>query len=133
MGRDGRGLCSSSQLERKGPTTLRQRLTNLLIVACLAAMAACGGGEKTKASGPEVVAKDLSFKPAKISVKLGAEVTWTFEDKGTSHNVTAEDGSFRSDNLAEGAFAHRFEKAGSFSYICTIHPNQMRGTVDVRA
>lgn len=117
---------------------MKQRLTNLLIVAALivaavVAPAACGGDGKAKAGGPEVVAKNLSFKPTKISVKLGAEVTWAFEDKGTSHNVTAEDGSFRSENLAEGTFAHRFEKAGSFSYICTIHPTQMRGTVDVRA
>ncbi len=96
-------------------------------------MAACGGGEKAKAGGPEVTAKDLSFKPAKISVKLGDQVTWTFEDKGTSHNVTAEDGSFRSENLAKGTFVHPFDKPGSFSYICTIHPTQMKGTVDVRA
>jgi len=117
---------------------LKKRLTNLLMVAALiltalVALAACGGDGKAKASGPEVVAKNLSFKPTKISVKLGAEVTWTFEDTGTSHNVTADDGSFRSENLAEGTFAHRFEKAGSFSYICTIHPTQMRGIVDVRA
>jgi len=105
----------------------------MLIVTCLAATAACGGGGERKASGPEVVAKDISFKPARISVKLGAEVTWVFEDKGTTHNVTAEDGSFRSGDLAKGTFAHRFDKPGSFSFVCTIHPDRMRGTVDVRA
>ncbi|HSH60965.1 MAG TPA: cupredoxin domain-containing protein [Acidimicrobiales bacterium] len=113
---------------------MRQRSAIWLAVACLAATAACGGGEKkAKASGPEVVAKDLSFKPAKVSVKLGGEVSWAFEDKGTSHNVTADDGSFRSENLAKGTFVHRFPKPGSFSYTCTIHPDKMKGTVDVRA
>ena len=117
----------------KGRQDVRQRSAILLAVSCLAALAACGGGEKAKGSGPEVMAKDLSFKPAKISVKLGTEVTWAFEDKGTSHNVTADDGSFRSGDLTKGTFGHRFDKPGSFSYICTIHPAQMKGTVDVRA
>ncbi len=115
---------------------MRKRSAKWLVVAsttAMAVMAACGGGEKTKASGPEVVAKDLSFKPARISVKLGAEVTWAFEDKGTSHNVTAQDGSFRSGDLAKATFTHRFAKPGSFSYICTIHPDKMKGDVDVRA
>ncbi len=114
---------------------MRRRSAICLALACMAATAACSGGEeKTKSSGPEVVAKDLSFRPAKVSVKLGGEVSWVFEDKGTSHNVTADDGSFRSDNLPTGGtFAHRFPKPGTFSYTCTIHPDKMKGTVNVRA
>ena len=105
----------------------------MLVVAGLATTAACGASEKAKVIGPEVVAKEISFRPVTISVTVGDEVTWTFEDKGTSHNVTAEDGSFRSPNLATGTFVHRFEKPGPISYVCTIHPNQMKGTVNVRA
>ncbi len=109
---------------------MRQRSTLMLVVACLAVTAACGGGEKAKVTGAEVVVRDVSFRPVTISVKLGSEVTWTFEDKATSHNVTADDGSFRSPNLAKGSFVHRFEKAGSVSYVCTIHPG-MEGTLTV--
>jgi plastocyanin len=137
MGRDGPALGSFGPGRQKGATTLTRRSTKLLIVvivAGLAATAACGGGEeKAKTSGPEVMVKDLSFKPTKISVKLGGEATWVFEDKATSHNVTADDGSFRSQDLAKGTFAHRFEKAGVISYTCTIHPDRMKGTVNVRA
>ncbi len=66
-------------------------------------------------------------------MKLGSEVTWTFEDKGVSHNVTADDGSFRSPDVAKGTFVHRFDKPGTISYTCTIHPDKMKGTVNVRA
>ncbi|MDQ3681385.1 MAG: plastocyanin/azurin family copper-binding protein [Actinomycetota bacterium] len=105
-----------------------------LVAVCVAGMVGCGGGkEKAKTTGPEVVVKDMAFKPTKMSVRVGAEVTWTFGDKKVSHNVTASDGSFHSENLTTGTFVHRFDKPGSVAYTCTIHPAQMRGTVEVRA
>ncbi len=104
----------------------------LLAGVVLMAMVACGGGSDKKVTGPEVVVKDLAFKPSTMSVKAGSEVTWTFEDKNIPHNVTAADGSFRSQNLSKGTFVHRFDRPGSFPYTCTIHPAQMRGTVEVR-
>lgn len=76
--------------------------------------------------------KDLSFKPSTMSVKVGGDVTWTFDDKGIAHNVTANDGSFKSQDLAKGTFVHRFDAPGSVSYVCTIHPAQMKGTIEAR-
>lgn len=105
----------------------------MLAGVVLVAMAACGGGsEKHKATGPEVMVKDLAFRPSRISVEVGGEVTWSFEDKNIAHNVTADGGSFRSQNLSKGTFVHKFDRPGSVSYACTIHPGQMRGAVDVR-
>ena len=104
-----------------------------LSVMCLSTAAGCGGEEKAKPSGPEIVVKDLSFRPAKVSVKAGNDVAWVFEDKETIHNVTAENGSFRSPDQAKGTFVHRFDAPGSVSYVCTIHPDRMKGTIDIRA
>ena len=116
---------------------MKNRPLTVLSLVFVAAMVGCGGGsgggEKAKATGPEVVLKNIRFRPTKMSVKVGGEVTWVFEDKGIPHNVTASDGSFRSENKAEGTFAHRFTTPGSFSYTCTLHPAQMRGSVEVRA
>ncbi len=104
-----------------------------LVAVCVAGMGACSGGkEKAKTTGPEVAVKDIAFKPSTMSVRVGAEVTWTFADK-VSHNVTASDGSFHSQNLTTGTFVHRFDKPGSVAYTCTLHPGQMRGSIEVRA
>ena len=47
------------------------------------------------------------------------------------HTVVAGDGSFRSPGLGTGAtYSYTFPTAGSFDYICSIHPF-MHGTVVV--
>jgi hypothetical protein len=73
---------------------------------------------------------DFAFTPDLLTVEPGAEVTWTNEDP-TAHTVTAGDGSFDSGPLEDGAwFSYRFDRPGTFSYACVIHPT-MRGTVRV--
>ncbi|SHX65321.1 amicyanin-alpha [Mycobacteroides abscessus subsp. abscessus] len=48
------------------------------------------------------------------------------------HNVVAEDGAFRSPGMdARGTFSHQFTKAGTYTYVCGIHPF-MKATVVVR-
>jgi plastocyanin len=57
-------------------------------------------------------------------------VRWTNADSA-SHTVTAGDGSFASGTLAQNAtFTRAFPTAGSFAYLCTIHPS-MTATVVV--
>ncbi|HSW42773.1 MAG TPA: plastocyanin/azurin family copper-binding protein [Patescibacteria group bacterium] len=72
----------------------------------------------------------FAFGPAALRVPVGTEVTWTNSDP-TPHTVTADSGSFASPTLdAGGAFAFRFDAAGTYSYICQIHPS-MKGSVVV--
>ncbi len=108
--------------------------------AALSALAGCGGDtgtQDTTAAGDEppdpltVVLEDIAFKPEKITVKTGDTVTWRFEDKGIPHNVVADDKSFESETKDAGTFEHTFEKAGTFPYVCTVHPGQMKATVEV--
>ena len=57
-------------------------------------------------------------------------MTWTNADS-TQHTATAGDGSFDSGTLAQGeTFSQTFETAGTFDYICKIHPN-MKATITV--
>lgn len=104
----------------------------------LVVLAGCGGGSDgagpgsgTAVSGTEVVLRDIAFKPEKLSVKVGDTVTWRFEDEGIPHNVKSDDKSFESDTMDTGTFEHTFASAGTFPYVCTLHPN-MKGTVVVR-
>jgi len=74
--------------------------------------------------------KDFAFSPADLEVSVGTTVTWTNDDSAT-HTVTADDGSFDSGDLANGAtFSQTFDTAGTFTYHCAKHPN-MTATITV--
>jgi plastocyanin len=71
------------------------------------------------------------FDPATITVKVGTTITWTNQDT-TAHTVTADDGSWTSDRLNQGAtYSHTFDQAGTYTYKCSIHPS-MTGTIVVQ-
>ncbi len=61
-------------------------------------------------------------------------MTWTNEDSA-DHDVTADDGSFKSGDpggISSGqTFEHTFDEAGDFKYVCTVHPG-MEGEVVVK-
>jgi len=79
-----------------------------------------------------IVIKDFMFMPMVLEVPLGSTVTWDNED-GEPHTVVSLDGAFRSQALDEkDHFSHQFNTAGTFKYICSIHP-RMIGTITVTA
>jgi nitrite reductase (NO-forming) len=66
-----------------------------------------------------------------LMVTVGTLVTWTNNDPGMAHTVTAADGSFDSGMLSEGdTFSYTFDSPGTFEYFCTPHP-WMRARVTV--
>jgi plastocyanin len=84
------------------------------------------------AASTAVPIKGFAFKPSTVTVKEGDTVTWTNQDTAP-HTATASDGSFDTGNLKKGASgSHKFSEAGTFAYICAIHPN-MKGKVVVQA
>jgi plastocyanin len=90
-----------------------------------AAPAAPVGGNTVAISG-------FAFSPAALTVKAGTTVTWTNKD-ADAHTVTSQGsgGSLRSKAMATGeTFSYTFTTAGTFSYLCTIHPF-MTATVTV--
>lgn len=82
-------------------------------------------------AGPnQVVIDGFAFEPASLTVGAGTTVTWTNRDE-EPHTVAASDGSFHSPGMGTGAtFTHTFSTAGTFDYVCSIHP-MMHGTVVV--
>jgi plastocyanin len=71
------------------------------------------------------------YAPNVLMVPLGATVTWTNNDPGMTHTVTAADGSFDSGMLAAGqSWSYTFDQPGDFDYACTPHP-WMKGRVSV--
>jgi plastocyanin len=125
-----------------------------LLLACLAlglVVAGCGGddddddggggggGATTEqpadggggGGGAEVTMEGIEFRPAEITVAAGDTVTWTNNDSA-GHDVTGDDfESGEPGGIAQGdTFEHTFEEAGTFDYVCTVHPG-MEGTVTV--
>ena len=84
---------------------------------------------KAAAAG-SVAIKDFSFGPKSITVNVGDTVSWTNTGK-QPHTATGS--GFDTGTLKQGQSAsHTFSSAGTFNYICTIHPF-MKGTVVVAA
>jgi plastocyanin len=75
--------------------------------------------------------KNIQFAPKSVTAKVGQTVKWTNDDS-VDHNVTATSGeTFKSSTFGQGAtYSHKLTKAGTISYVCTIHPG-MAGTIIV--
>src|SRR4051794_40198485 len=72
------------------------------------------------------------FSPATLTIHAGDVVTWHFD--GNDHTVTADGGpgpAWDSGVKATGTFSHAFDRAGTFGYICVLHPGKMKATVVV--
>lgn len=84
-------------------------------------------------SSSAVTIQNFAFSPIPLTVKSGTTVTWTNKDNA-DHTATTTSGpaSFDSKNIAPGqTFSYTFSQAGTYDYICTIHPT-MHGQVIVQ-
>jgi plastocyanin len=108
----------------------------LVLVLALAAVPASIGARATVE--PEIEMEDFSFRPARKVVARGALVVWKNRDRAP-HNASAlarrADGTrfFRTRTVGfRGEVTARApRRAGTYRYLCTVHPN-MRGTLVVR-
>jgi hypothetical protein len=77
-----------------------------------------------------VTVAGFAFGPGSVEVEAGDSVTWSNDDEAP-HTATGDD--FDTGTIASGASASvTFDTAGTFDYVCSIHP-QMTGTVVVAA
>jgi plastocyanin len=75
---------------------------------------------------------DNAFTPTKVTITSGSSVRWAWSNQNyNTHNVTLQKGpkgvkKFRSVNGARGlTFTHKFTKAGTYTFNCTIHPDMI--------
>ena len=119
----------NNKTAKTNPTTNSANMSNM-------SSSQSSGTSSSAASTPTatntVAIQNFAFSPDSITVKKGTTVTWTNKDS-TQHDVTENDGKDgpKSKLLAQGeSYSFTFNTAGSFAYICSIHPN-MTGTVTV--
>src|SRR5882724_9277777 len=91
----------------------------------------CGPSVAQTAEPARIVVKNFMFQPMSLTVKAGSTVTWTNMDE-EPHTVVSSSGVFRSNALdTRDSFSFKFEKAGTYGFVCSIHP-QMVGTIVVQ-
>jgi plastocyanin len=69
-----------------------------------------------------------------VGVQVGDTVTWTFEGMAQAHNVESGGGDWVLDSrvsLPAPPVSYKFEKAGTFRFLCEVHPDTMFGDVAV--
>jgi plastocyanin len=92
-----------------------------------------GGGSSVTISMP-MGATNLTttaYVPNPVNVPVGGTVTWVNNDRDF-HTATANSRIFDSGSMGPGdRFSHTFAAAGSFPYLCLVHPN-MVGTINVQ-
>ena len=87
-------------------------------------------GAADKPASHTVVMEGVAYQPAELVVKRGDTVVWVNKDP-FPHTVTAT-GVFDSHEIPAGAsWKYVARKTGSYTYICTLHPN-MKGTITVQ-
>ena len=80
----------------------------------------------------EVVIDNFTFSPTPLTVKAGTTVTWVNHDD-IPHSVVVPKLNVHSKALdTDDKYTYRFEKAGTFDYMCGLHPH-MHGQVVVQA
>ena len=98
-----------------------------ILVALLAS------AELALAANQSVSVTNYSFAPKDVSLTVGETVTWT-NTQGT-HNVHFNSISFTEPAIFDAPWtvSRTFDAAGTFSYVCQVHPLDMTGTVIVQA
>ena len=107
-------LASPAMRRRLRAVTL---LAISVVLAAPATPARATGGDGYR----EVEMLDNVFAPRIVRVPVGGVVEWTNEGR-SRHNVTADDSSFASPDLAPGdSFEERFPVEGAFPFYCSLH------------
>jgi len=124
-----------------------RRIRALLVATCVAAVALLGvtaaGAQAPKKPPVKVTVNDFYFAPTAVSIKKGRAVKWIWSSYNTyPHDVHLKQGpkalknksrfSTTTTAVSEASFQRTFEVPGTYKFICTVHPSEMRMTVTVK-
>jgi len=123
-----------------------------LLLSALAAFALLGAGAASakaptataSAAKPKLVTvNDFFFGPSSVTVNKGGSVKWVWSSTNTApHDVHLKSGpkglkqrgtySTKTTAVTDAEFKKSFPTAGTYKFICTIHPTEMKLTVVVK-
>lgn len=118
---------------------------SMLLTACLAAVALFGAAAApARAPKPTIVTvNDFYYGPSEVTIKKGGSVKWVWSSLNTyPHDVHLKKGpgglknkgsySTKTTAVTEAHFQKAFATPGTYKFICTVHPTEMKLTVVVK-
>ncbi len=119
--------------------SLRAAVVLVAALALVGANAASARAPKTA----KVTVADFYFGPSSVTIAKGGTVKWVWAETNTyPHDVHLKKGpknlknkgsySTRTTAVTDARFQKKFETPGTYQFICTIHPTEMRMTVVVK-
>ncbi len=127
VGRPGAVSTVLSLVHASARRSLRPALATLLALL----LVACAQSAPANPTATDQVdlPRSYRFAPADVVVPRGTAVTWTNNDNFT-HSVRFLDRGGEPLMMKPGDRAsHVFDTEGLFHYDCSLHPNDMKGTV----
>ena len=81
--------------------------------------------------GSRIAIDNFKFGPSALSISKGTEVTWTNHDD-IPHSIVLNALGVHSKAMdTDGTFTYKFDKTGTFFYVCGLHPF-MQAKVEVK-
>ena len=122
---------------------LKTSLAVLDALALLGAGAASAQAPAARVKPVVVTVNDFYFAPTSVTIHKGRTVKWVWSEFNTyPHDVHLKKGpknlknkgtySTHTTAVSDAVFKKKFERTGTYKYICTIHPTEMHLTVTVK-
>jgi len=129
---------------------MRRRLklgAGAALIVCMTAVALLGAtASSARQQTPKtakVTVNDFYFGPSSVKIKKSGTVKWIWSSLNSNpHDVHLKSGpkglkkkasySTKTTAVTEARFQKTFPTAGTYKFICTIHPTEMKLTVVVK-
>lgn len=117
-----------------------------LLSVCVVAIALLGASATAEPPPPQpklVTVADFYYGPPAVTIKKGGSVKWVWSSLNAyPHDVYLKQGpkglkqkgtySTKTTAVTNARFKKAFPTPGTYKYICTIHPTEMKMTVTVK-
>ena len=115
-------------MKRKNVWVAGLAMPVIMAMLLLLGSSSVAANDQPSAANAAVKIDNFVFGPQTLTVPVGATVTWTNKDD-IPHTAVSTDGVFKSKVMdTDEKFSYTFDKAGTYSYFCSIHP-KMTGKV----
>jgi plastocyanin len=126
----------------------RPRMLRTVVAACCVVAVALSGVTAAAAQAPKkppvkATVNDFYFAPAAVTIRKGRAVKWVWSSYNTyPHDIHLKSGpkglknksrfSTTTTAVTDAHFQRTFEVPGTYKFICTVHPSEMKMTVTVK-
>ena len=108
------------------------RLTAATVALLAFGMTTAASAAPRAAQTIDITIQNFSFQPNAITIEKGDTVRWTNMDSGVFHSAISIHPGFFTNPIGIGQVnIVRFDRPGTYDYVCGIHGQQMRGQIVV--